>query len=195
MFSPLVIFISPKCVFIVSKRSSTTLESTCDALLSSTYHATVHCFPLMFLFATHMSYSFNIYPSAFKVCVYKLYHCSADSIHPYIALNTFKYKTFFPYLYLTYCLYSSFMSHMMSTRCPQKFRITFLSSGISACKYAPGMLKVAMSRSSYASMTRVVKSDSRDMVGDATFLSFPKYLFGLLPSAHVLPLLFPSRFV
>ena len=137
-----------------------TLESTYEALLSSTYHSMVHCFPLMFLFATHLSYSFNIYPSDFKVCVYKLYHCSADSIHPYIYLSTFKYKTFFPCSYLMYCLYSSFVSHMMSTKCPRSFRITFLSAGISACKYAPGMSKVAMSRSSYASITRVLKSDS-----------------------------------
>ena len=124
-FFPLVIFISPKCVFIVSKSSSMTLESTCDALFSSTYHATVHCFPLMFLFATHLSYLFNIYPSAFKVCVYKLYCCSDDSIQPYITLSTFKYKTFFPCSYLTYCPYSPFMSHTMSTRCPRSFRITF----------------------------------------------------------------------
>ena len=126
--------------------------------------------------------------------MYKLYHCSADSIHPYIALSTFNYKTFSPCSYLTYCLYSPFMSHMMSTKCPRSFRITFLSAGISACKYAPGMSKVAMSRSSCASITRVVKSDSRDMVSDGTLSSFPKYLFCLLPPAHVLPLIFPSCF-
>ena len=70
----------------------------------------------------------------------------------------------------------------------------FLSAGISVCKYAPGMLKVVMSRYSYAPITRVVKSDFRDTVGDATLSSFPKYLFCLIPSAHVLPLIVPSRF-
>ena len=171
-----------------------TLESTCEALLSSTYHATVHCFSLMFLFATHLSYLFSIYYSAFKVCVYKLYHCSADSIHPYIVLSTFKYNIFLPCSYLTYCLYSQFMLHMMSTKFPRSFRITFLSAGISACKYASGMSKLAMLRSLYASITRVVKSYSRDTVGDATLSSFTKYLFCLLPSAHVLLLIVPSRF-
>ena len=165
-FFPLVIFISLKCVFIVSKSSSMTLESTCDALSSSTYHSMVHCFPLMFLFVTHLLYSFNIYPSAFKVCVYKLYHCSANSIQPYIALSTLKYKNLFPCSYLTYYLYSLFMSHMMSTKCQRSFSIMFLSAGISVCKYAPGMSKVATSRSSCESITRVMKSDSRDTVGD-----------------------------
>ena len=172
-----------------------TLECTCEALLSSTYHATVQWFPLIFLFATHLSYSFNIYPSGVNVCVYKFYHCSADLIQPYIALSTFKYKNFLPCSYFTYCLYSSFMSHMMSKKCPRSFRITSLSASILACKYAPGMLNVAMSCYSYASMTRVVKSDFRDTVGDATLSSFPKYLFCLLPSAHVMHLIIPSNFL
>ena len=172
-----------------------TIESTYEALLSSTYHAMVHCFLLKFLLATHLLYSFNIYPSAFKVCVYTLYHCSDDSTQLYIDLSTFKYKNFLPCSYLTYCLYSSFMSHMMSTKRPRSFRITFLSAGISACKYTPGIPKVAMFRSSYTSITRVVKSDSRDTVGDAKLLSFHKYLFCLLPSAHVLPLIFPYGFL
>ena len=68
------------------------------------------------------------------------------------------------------------------------------TGGISACNYAPGMLKVAMLRSSYVSITSVVKSDSRDTVGDATLSSFTKYLFCLLPSYHFLPLIVPSLF-
>ena len=121
-------------------------------------------------------------------------HCSADLIQTYIALITFKYKTFSPCSYRTYCLYSSFMSHMMSTKCPRSFRITFLSAGSPACKYAPGMSKVAMPRSLYASMTRVVKINSTDTVSDGTLTSFPKYPFCLIPSAHVLPLIVTSRF-
>ena len=141
----------------------------------------------MFLFATHLSYSFNIYPSDFKVCVYTFYHFSADLIQPYFSLSTFKYKIFFPCSYLTYCLYYLFISHMLSIKCPRTFRITFLSAVISACKYAPGISKVAMSRSSYAAMTRFVKSDSRDTVGDATLSSSPKYLFCLLPQHTFCP--------
>ena len=123
-----------------------------------------------------LSYSFNFYPSAFNVCVYKLYHCSADSIHPYIALSTLKYSTFWTFSYLTYCLYSSFISHMMSTKRPRIFSITFFSAAILACKYVHGMLKLAMSCSLYASIMSVVKSYSIYTVRDATLLFFPKYI-------------------
>ena len=126
-FFPLVIVIYPNVFLIIFNRLSLTFLSKWDNLLSYTYHTMVHCFPLIVLLAKYLSYSFNFYPSAFNVCVYKLYHCSANSIQPYIALSTLNYSTFWPFSYLTYCLYYSFILHMMSTKWPRSFRITFYS--------------------------------------------------------------------
>ena len=49
------------------------VSSMCDILLSSTYQATVHCFPLIWLFATHGSCGLNLKPMSTKVLVNNLY--------------------------------------------------------------------------------------------------------------------------
>jgi hypothetical protein len=62
--------------------------SMCDIFKSSTYQQIVHCFPLMILFATHMSYGFMSNPMSTKVEVNSLNHSSALCMHPYNAFNS-----------------------------------------------------------------------------------------------------------
>ena len=59
---PLVITSFPKCFSVVFKTLSTTLASTCESLLSSTYHTIVHCLSSIILLATHLSYGLIMNP-------------------------------------------------------------------------------------------------------------------------------------
>ena len=89
-------------------------------------------------------------------------------------------------------LYSGFTSHMMSTNSPSILRIANLSSGILACRYAPGTSNIAVSRSSYALMRSIPMSASKDRVGDDAS-SRGTYFLCELPSAHVRPFIVPQR--
>ena len=99
--SPLLITRSPKCFLISYRISVTTFRSTCDSLLSSTYHKMVHWFPSIIVLDTHVSYVLILKPKYFKVFTYKFYHNRADSMHPCISLRTFIYINFFPLSYQT----------------------------------------------------------------------------------------------
>ena len=82
---------------------------------------------------------------------------------------------------------------MISTNWPSIFSSTNLSGGKSACKYAPGTSKTATSLFSCANITNSAISDSTAKVADEAS-SLGTNLLCLLPSAHVLPFIFPSRF-
>ena len=83
--------------------------------------------------------------------------------------------------------------HMISMNSSSNLSLTYFSSGVSVFKHAPGTLKILTSRPSYASTTKVVISDSKDIVGDKAS-SLGIYPLCLLPSAHVLPLILPYSF-
>ena len=59
-----------------------TFDSLCEILLLSTYHPIVHWFPLIILFAMHLSYGFISKPISLSVLKYRSYHRKADFIHP-----------------------------------------------------------------------------------------------------------------
>ena len=120
----LVIVISPKLfwIFLVDCLRPSSL---CVILFYCLHTTWWYIFSTDSFLATHFSYSFNLYPLAFNVCVKTLYHCSANSIHPYIAFISLNFSTSLPFSYLTYCLYSLFISHMMSKKWPLGFRILF----------------------------------------------------------------------
>ena len=111
-----------------------------------------------------------------------------------MALVTHMYNTFFPFSYITFGLCSVFISHMISTDLSFSFKRTCLSRGISACKYAPGTSKMATSLLSCASMAKVVRSASKDTVGEDIDSSSLMYIFCLLPFAQVRPFIFPFLF-
>ena len=66
--------------------------------------------------------------------------------------------------------------------------------GIYASRYAPRMSKVSTLRPSCASMIFVQKNASKDTVDDETLFSSLRYIFCFLPSALVLPFIFPNLF-
>ena len=99
--SPLLITRSPKCFLISYSISVTTFRSTWKSLFSSTCHTMVHGLPSIIFLATDLSYLLILNAKSFKVFTYKFYHNRTDSMHPYIDLVTFTYKTFFPFSYWT----------------------------------------------------------------------------------------------
>ena len=92
--SPLLITRYTNFFLIYSRISVTTFGSTCHILLSSTYHTMVHCFPSIILLAVHISYVLILNFKYVKVFAEKLYHNRAYSMHPYIYLGKFTYRTF-----------------------------------------------------------------------------------------------------
>ena len=60
----------------------TSFDSSYEILLSSTYQPIVHWFPLIILFAMHLSYGFISKPISLSVLKYRSYHRKADFIHP-----------------------------------------------------------------------------------------------------------------
>ena len=81
--SVIVLIVDPGKRFpIFATISSTTSCSKWDILLSSTYQATVHYFPFIVFFSTHMSYGFNTKPMSFRTLTNRAYHRRADSIIP-----------------------------------------------------------------------------------------------------------------
>mmetsp|Transcript_34303 Transcript_34303/g.50919 ORF Transcript_34303/g.50919 Transcript_34303/m.50919 type:complete len:228 (-) Transcript_34303:109-792(-) len=81
----------------------------------------------------------------------------------------------------------------MSTKIPSNRNTTNSSSGISACRYAPGTSKTPTARFSLAKTDRTPIKASFDTVGDEDS-SLGTYLRCGRPSAHVLPFIFPQRF-
>ena len=116
--SPLVTAIFPNLASIFSMLLVTTLLSTWEIFVSSTYHVIVHCFPLMNLFATQRSYGFKTKPFPFRVLVNNSYHSSADFTQPYSAFSYCIYNTIFPFSIVTYFSYLGFTLHMVSTAFP-----------------------------------------------------------------------------
>ena len=192
--SPLVIVNSPKCFEISPKIHVTTSSSSCDTLLSSTYQHIVHCFPLIILFATQRSYGFTWKPMPRSVSTYKLYHNNADSMHPYSARSRCKYNTLFFPSPLVKRSYSGLTWHMMSAKSPLSTISVFLSSGIFACRYAPGTSKIATFLFSTTSITNDASRPSRETVGDEYDSFSFKKSFCFFPLAHVLPLSIPDLF-
>ncbi len=85
--------------------SSTTVGSTCDIFKSSTCHRIVHCFPLITLFATQLSYGFSL-NSHFSSCPLRSFqNSSAACSVPYNAFRSRTYITGFPFSLLRYLLY------------------------------------------------------------------------------------------
>jgi hypothetical protein len=75
----------------------------------------------------------------------------------------------------------------MSMNSPSILRIANLSSGILACRYAPGTSNIAVSRSSCALTRSIHMSASKDRVGgDASS-------HGTKKNAHVRPFILPQR--
>ena len=108
----------PKRLVVLSIKFIFTSSSTCHILLSSTYHAIVHCLSLMMIFYIHLSYVLTRNPCDFRLFEYRSYHSSVDSIHPYRASISFRYSTFTPLSTRTFFLCLVFTSHIMSTNPP-----------------------------------------------------------------------------
>ena len=87
-----------------------------------------------------------------------------------------------------------FTSHMMSTKGPVSFKITRLSSGNDACKYAPETSATATSLPLNVSITNVRRIDSSEAVGDAKLSPSFTYFLCLEQFAQVRPFIFPHRF-
>ena len=105
----------PKCLAIVSITFLFTSLSTYDTLLLSTYHAILHCLPLLLLFDMCLYYGLILNQCDFRVFEYVSYHSSADYIHTYRAFRSYRFSTFTPLSTCTfYCVWSS-----SQTRCPQ----------------------------------------------------------------------------
>ena len=83
---------------------------------------------------------------------------------------------------------------MISTNLFLSLSSTFLSLGISACKYAPGTSAMTVDLPSYASINRVATMLSRDAVGDDIISPSFTYLRCFAPLAHVRPFIEPSLF-
>ena len=125
----------------------------------------VHCFPSIMAFATHMLYKFNLKPISCNVDEYNSYHNNADCTHPYNALSSFTYITFFPFTSVINSFKDGSISQNNSASLPVIFMNT--SSFILAFKYAPLTSVIALSLPSFASMSAVIKKASCDTVGDA----------------------------
>ena len=82
----------------------------------------------------------------------------------------------------------------MSKNYPLIFIMPLFSSGISAWKESPGTLNIATSRFSIVSITSKVISATVDTVDKDIFFTSFRNIFYLLPSAHVLPLIFTLIF-
>ena len=82
---------------------------------------------------------------------------------------------------------------MISTNPSLGFINLLLSFGISTCSYAPGTSELAMLRPLCASIISVQNNASKDTLGDETPSSSLSYSC-LLPSAKVLPYIFPNIF-
>mmetsp|Transcript_24680 Transcript_24680/g.38140 ORF Transcript_24680/g.38140 Transcript_24680/m.38140 type:complete len:290 (-) Transcript_24680:271-1140(-) len=188
---PRVTDISPNSASIACMTLVTTPVDKWEIKLSSTHHAIVHCFPLICLFATHLSYGLSSKPICWRVPVNSSYHKSADFMHPYNAFNNCIYKVLRPFSSTTNFLYSGFLSHSTSTICPWSLITT--NSSISACKYAPRMSAVATSRPSCAATTIVSMRASFEQVGEVDSSLLMCFRCGL-PSTHVRPLSDPSLF-
>ena len=141
-FLPLDTVRLPKCSDIVSISFVFTSSSTCDTLLSSTYHNIVHCLSWMVLFAMNLSYGLTRNPCNFRVFEYRSYHSSADSMHPYKDFRRRRYSTLNPFSMRTFFLCSVFTSHMMSTNFPSILNKMNLSSGMSALRYDLGTSEI-----------------------------------------------------
>jgi len=119
--------------------SFTTLGSTWDILRSSTCHIIVHCFPLITLFVTHLSYSFILKPHSIRVSKSSHQNRSAACSVPYNAFFSFTYNISFPHLfsqmYFLYRLGSSFTTNLAIV--PSNSICT--SSSMSACRKTPGI--------------------------------------------------------
>ena len=99
------------------------------------------------------------------LCTY-IYHVIPTYIRPSAHFFT-SYSSCNPYLFDMY----------ISTNVPLNLNKTFLSLGISACKYNHGTSKVATFSPSYASITRGMNKSSSNTIGDATLSPYFKYLF------------------
>ena len=140
-------------------------------MLSSTYHAIVHCLPLMVIFFMHLAYGLTAEPCDFRDFVYIPHHNSADSMHQYISFSRSSYITFTPFSTCTPFLFSGFALHMMSTNSPAIFIKMKLYSGVLALRYAPGTSKVVTYIPLCASIMRLVNRDCSYMVcEDTSFL-------------------------
>ena len=61
---------SPKCFISCSSVSVMTFGSSCDKIMSSTYHTSVNYFPSIILLATHLSYGFISKPTPLRfLCI------------------------------------------------------------------------------------------------------------------------------
>ena len=128
-------------------------------------------------------------PLSINVSEYNLYHCRANSMHPYMAHNTNIYNTFWPFFYLAFLLCSGLIWNIIPTNVPNNFNTFFLSFSISAWKYTHGTSKIATYLPSYTLITSTVNNISSDNVGDSRLFPSFKYHFCLLPFLQVLPLM------
>ena len=94
-----------------------------------------------------------------------------------------------------WCYITHHTSHMIPTKHPRSFNKLVFPSGISSCKYAPGISNVATSFYSYAPIIDVVNSASSVPVGDAIISPFIKYRLCLLPYSYVITFMVPSLFL
>ena len=132
-------------------------------------------------------------PMGFKVFVYRSYHNSVDSMHPYRYLNKRRYSNLTPFSMRTFFLCYGFTSHMISKKSPSIFNIINFYFGVSALRYAPGTSKMATCLPSCASIMILVNSCCKDIVGDDAS-SLGIYHLCDLPSAHVPPFNLPQLF-
>ena len=66
-FFPLDTVSPTECLDIVSITFVFNYSSMCDNMLSSTYHAIVHCLPLLVLFSIHLAYDLTEKPCEFRL--------------------------------------------------------------------------------------------------------------------------------
>ena len=83
-----------------------------------------------------------------------------------MSLTMIRYKTIFYLLIMTFVSCSGFTLHMMYPKYPSNFRITRLSFGVSACRYAPGASKVLTYITVYVLVTIVVDRSSNETIVD-----------------------------
>ena len=117
-FFPLNTVMFPKHSDIVSITFLFTSSSTIDTFFLSTYHAIVHCLSWIVLFSMHLPYGLISNPCDFRVFEYRLYHSSADYMHPYKSFRRRRYSTFTPLSTRKFFLCSGLTSHMMYTNYP-----------------------------------------------------------------------------
>jgi hypothetical protein len=141
--APYVTTIFPYRASILEMMSLKTDTCTWETFKSSTYQHIVHCFPLIILLATHMSYGFITNPIPSSVDLKSLYHNNALLIHPYDAFCSSTYSSFFP-------LFAVFAFTIYSAISPSNNMKT--TSSMSACTYAPSTSAVATARFSLPSM-------------------------------------------